>query len=303
MKRLAVFAALVALVSFFTVPVSSGAEKKFEKKFSASPGGTLTMKTDVGDVEISGAAGSEVSIEAVIRGRERDVDGFDISAWQNDGGVEVKGKSKHSRWFSWFGDSPEVRFTIKVPREYNVQIHTSGGGIVLSGLKGRAQGETSGGDLNLHDLEGPVKLETSGGRISAERLMGDIHLETSGGDIQIATITGNLDVSTSGGNIKIADVDGKVNAETSGGDVVLSVKNENKGIHAETSGGDIDILVPANISATIDASTTGGDVRCDLPVTMSGKFGESRIRGTVNGGGNAIRASTSGGNVRIRTGD
>lgn len=263
MKRLAMFTALIVFLLSFNVSFSSGAEKKFERKFSVSPGGTFTMKTDVGDVEISGATGGEVSIEAVIRGGERDVDGFDISAWQNDGGVEVKGKSKRSNWFSWFGDSPEVKFRIKVPHEYNVQVNTSGGDIVLSDLKGKVQGETSGGDLNLHDLEGPVKLETSGGRISAERLSGDIHLETSGGDIQIATIAGDLDVSTSGGNIKVGDVDGKINAETSGGDVVLRVKNENKGIHAETSGGDIDILVPANISATIDASTTGGDVRCD----------------------------------------
>ena len=301
MKRLSCSTFLILVSLFLNASLSASAEKKFEKKFPVSSGGTFTIKTDVGDVDISGTSEGEVSITALIRGSEREVDGFDISAWQNDQGVEVKGRNKHSGWFSWFGHSPDVKFTVAVPREYSVKISTSGGGISITGLKGKVEGETSGGDLNLHDLDGPVKLETSGGKISGENLAGTIHLETSGGDIQVTTVAGDIDVNTSGGNIKMGDIDGKVTAETSGGDVVVRVKNGNKGIHAETSGGNIDILVPKDVSATIDASTSGGEVRCDLPVTMSGRFSESRVRGTVNGGGNSIHAYTSGGDVRIRT--
>jgi DUF4097 and DUF4098 domain-containing protein YvlB len=300
MKRRAIFSTSIALLLFVPVALSTAAEKKFEKKYTVTPGGTLTIQTDVGDVEISGTSSSEVSIVAEIHGRQRDVDGFDISSSQGNDGVEVKGKSRRSNLFSWFGDSPEVRFRIMVPREYSSRVHTAGGDISMTNLKGRIDGETSGGDLNIREIEGAIKLETSGGNIRGEKLTGDLHMETSGGDIQIMAITGNVDVSTSGGNIKVSDVDGKIHAETSGGDVVVKAKNDNKGIYAETSGGDIDIFVPKSISATIDASTTGGEVRCDLPVTMSGRFDESRVRGTVNGGGNPIKAFTSGGDVRIK---
>ena len=301
MKRPGLCTVLIAALVCAVVTVSTSGEKKFEKKFPVSSGGTISIRTDVGDIEIAGTSEGVVSIEALVRGSEREVDGFEITASQNEQGVEVKGRNGHSGWFSWFGHSPDVKFTITVPREYNAKISTSGGNITLSELKGRMDGETSGGDLNLRDLDGPAKLETSGGRISGENLTGTIHLETSGGDIHVATVSGDIDVSTSGGNISVVDVDGKVNAETSGGDVAVRVKSSNKGVHAETSGGNIDILMPRDISATIDASTTGGDVRCDLPVTMSGRFSESRVRGTVNGGGNPIRAYTSGGDVRIRT--
>lgn len=303
MKRLITRTTSFAMLLCFAGPVLTAAEKKFEKTFSAAPGGTLTVETDVGGVEITGTTSNEVSIVATIHGRQRDVDGFDIAASQGSDGVELKGRSKRSSWFSWFGDSPDVRFTVKVPREYNARVHTAGGNISITNLKGKIGGETSGGDLNIRDIEGAITLETSGGNIHAEKLIGDLHMETSGGDIQIMSITGNVDVSTSGGNIKVNDVDGKIHAETSGGDVVVKAKNDNKGIYAETSGGNIDILVPRNISATIDASTTGGEVRCDLPVTMSGRFDESRVRGTVNGGGNPIKAFTSGGDVRIKAAD
>lgn len=303
MKRLTIYASSVVLLLLIVGAPSVAAERKFEKRFSVEAGGTITISTDVGDVEITGTSSNEVSVVADIHGRQRDVDEFDVSAWQSDKNVEVKGRSKRTRWFSWFDDSPEVKFHVMVPHEYSAHVNTSGGNITVSSMKGRIDGETSGGDLSIHDIEGAIKMETSGGNIFAEKLTGDLHMETSGGDIQILTIAGNVEVSTSGGNVKVSDVDGKIRAETSGGNIVVKAKNENKGIYAETSGGDIDIVVPKNISATIDASTTGGEVQCDLPVTMSGKFDESRIRGTVNGGGNSIRAFTSGGDVRIKTQD
>ena len=60
------------------------------------------------------------------------------------------------------------------------------------------------------------------------------------------------------------------------------------------------IAIAKSVAAMIDASTSGGDVICDLPVTVSGKISESRIKGTLNGGGELIYAHTSGGNVRIK---
>ena len=292
--------AIVALVVLI-VGSSIGADRRYEKKFSVSPGGTFTLATDVGDVEFSGTSSGEVSIVADIRGKQREVDGFDISAWQNSDGVEVKGKSNRSSWFSWFNDGLEVRYTILLPQEYGIHVNTSGGDISVRDLKGKVQGETSGGDLILRNVEGFIGLETSGGNIRAEKLTGDVHMETSGGDIQLTSVAGGVDVSTSGGNIRLSEIDGKIKGETSGGDVIVGLRGDNKGIAVETSGGDIDILVPGNISANIDASTTGGEVRCDLPVTMSGRFDESRIRGTINGGGNPIHAHTSGGDVRIKS--
>jgi DUF4097 and DUF4098 domain-containing protein YvlB len=291
----------MACLIAFSAAFAIAADKRFEKKFNVASGGTLTLNTDVGSVTISGTSTTEVEVVVEIRGRQRDIDEFDIKAEYVDKGVEVRGKNHRSGLFNWNNGDFDVRFTVKVPREYNLRMRTSGGDIEIDGVKGSAEGQTSGGDLRVRDFEGGVRLTTSGGNILAEKITGNLNMETSGGDITMSTVKGNVDVQTSGGNIKIGDVEGKVHAETSGGNVAVRVTDGNKGIFAETSGGNIDIAVPKNIAATIDASTSGGEVSCDLPITMQGKISDSKIRGTVNGGGESIHAHTSGGDIRIRT--
>ena len=289
----------VAMLCVLSAATLFAADRKFEKKFTVTSGGTFTISTDAGSVSVEGTGGSEVSILAEMQGRERDVNDFEITATQTGSGVEVTGRARRG---GWFGGSMnlDIRFTVKVPHDYNLHLNTSGGDINAATLKGDVKGETSGGNIDVKDVQGAIGLNTSGGSIHVEKVNGSINMETSGGDITIATVTGNIDVSTSGGNIRINDVDGKVRAETSGGDVQVKVRSSNKGVFAETSGGNIDIVVAKDVAATIDASTSGGAVVCDLPVTVSGRIEESRVHGTINGGGNTIHAHTSGGDVRIR---
>jgi len=291
-----------AVLVVFTADAGAS-EKKFDKKFTVSPGGTLTITTDVGSVKVIGSSSNEVSIAAEIRGRERDVNNFEVTADQSGNNVEVKGRLRKGGGWFWNSTDLDVEFVITVPHEYALRMTTSGGNLTVSDLKGMVKGETSGGDIVVGAVEGEVDLETSGGNVHAEKCKGRIHMETSGGDIRILTITGDVNVNTSGGNVKISDVEGKVRAETSGGNIVVKVIGTNKGVYAETSGGNIDIVMPKAIAANIDAATSGGEVHCDMPVTMSGRIDESRVKGTINGGGSVIYAHTSGGDVRIRAAD
>jgi DUF4097 and DUF4098 domain-containing protein YvlB len=292
---------LLACSLLFLAAIGSGAERRFEKKFSVSPGGTLTLKTDVGTVKVSGTSGNEVSVEATIRGRERQVNEFEITAEQTGKGVSVEGRAhEKGGWLFHSNDGVDVEFLVKVPDQYDLDLHTSGGDLLVGDLKGKVTGETSGGDLAVANITGNVDLHTSGGDVKADRITGELRLETSGGDVRIANSSGPVEAETSGGNVTISDVDGMVRAETSGGNVTVKVKGGNKGIHAETSGGNIEIEIPKTVGATIDASTSGGSVICDIPVTVSGRIDESRVRGPVNGGGATIFAHTSGGDVRIR---
>lgn len=278
-------------------------QQRFEKKFSVSPGGTLTLSTDVGTVKVIGGSSSEVSVVAEIRGRDRDVKNFDINASQSGNNVDVTGKMhKGGGWF-WNSVDIDVDFTVNVPREYSLKLRTSGGDIAVSQLKGSIWGKTSGGNVSVGGTVGEVDLETSGGNVEADKCTGNIRMRTSGGEIQIATVTGDLDVETSGGDVRISDVDGQVHAGTSGGSMYLKLKGANKGVHAETSGGDIEISLPKTAAANIDAGTSGGGVHFDFPVTVSGHIDESHVKGTLNGGGNMIYAHTSGGDIRFRSSD
>ena len=279
------------------------AQKRFEKKFQVSPGGTFTINTDAGSVKVVGGSSNEVSIVADIRGSQRDIDDFEITADQSGNNVDVRGKiRKGGSWF-WNSTDLDIDYTVTVPRQYAAKMHTAGGNISVSDLKGKVDGRTSGGNVSIGGTEGDVDLETSGGNVNAERCTGSLHMRTSGGELDVQTITGDVDLGTSGGNVKIRDVDGKVRAETSGGNMYVKLKGTNRGIFAETSGGDIEIVVSKGVAANIDAATSGGSVRFDFPVTISGQIDESHVRGTMNGGGNLIHAHTSGGDVHFTAAD
>ena len=292
--------AILLLVFVSMGCVSQAEEKRFEKKFPATPGGTLTLDTDLGSLAITGTTANEVSVVAEMKGKQRDIDDFNITANETKDGVEVKGTLKKKLLGIFRSSSLDVRFTVQVPQQYNLVLRTSGGSIGVATISGTVKGRTSGGSVSIRHVEGDAEMTTSGGSVNAEQGKGRLLMHTSGGSIGVTAQIGDIDVHTSGGSISLTDVDGRIQASTSGGGVRVTLAGSNKGIHVESSGGNVDIVLPKDVDADLDLETSGGHVQSDIPVTVKGKMEESELRGTVNGGGNLIWAHTSGGNVSVR---
>jgi DUF4097 and DUF4098 domain-containing protein YvlB len=72
--------------------------------------------------------------------------------------------------------------------------------------------ETSGGGIVAKNCTGKIKLETSGGGLQLDNLNGTISANTSGGGIRGNSITGELITSTSGGGIDLRQMDCSLNA-------------------------------------------------------------------------------------------
>jgi len=283
-------------------------ERVFDKKFSAASAGTLTVETDTGAVSISGSDSHEVVVHAVLRGSRSAVADFAITADSTQDGVTVHGRRSSTNWLdlSWlFDHSLELHYTIQVPHEYHVQLHTSGGNVELHDLNGNVKIRTSGGNVFITAINGEVQIHTSGGNIRGEQLSGDIRVGTSGGDIKLDSIRGSVEAHTSGGNARLVGIDGKLRAETSGGDVHAELAGTNRGVDLHTSGGDVTVTVPKQFAADLDARASGGDVDCDLPLTSTDSApGKHRhgSHGTLNGGGNPLVLRTSGGDIEIHAG-
>jgi len=290
------FRFLVILPVWFAASAAFAAPKSFDQRFNAPPGGHLTLDTDVGSVAIVGHDTHEIVIHADMS----DSDHLDVTAVQNSLGVTVIGRVKGRSWFDRLDlTATHVRFTIDVPRDYPVQIQTSGGGLDVRKLTASVAGRTSGGAITLQDVVGSISVHTSGGSISAERINGPTELRTSGGSIEIVDSTGDLDVRTSGGSIDLNSVEGKVKAVTSGGSVHAAVR-VNRGVLLTTSGGTITLLLPQNVPASIDAQTSGGRAQSELPLSGTELAERSHLRGTLNGGGEQIFLRTSGGSINVR---
>lgn len=292
------------LAATFATSAALAGESTYDKTVNAPPGGQLTFDSDVGSVSVAGGDTREVVVHADLEGSESFLRRLHITAEQTPSGVTVSARVDTGwlDWFDWFDfGSTEARFTVQVPRDYPVDIRTSGGSLAMRDLNAAVQARTSGGGIVLQNVTGRVYVHTSGGGIRAERVDGPAELSTSGGPIAVVDSTGDLDLHTSGGGIRIQDDDGKVDAHTSGGGIRAELRS-NRGVSLGTSGGSITLLLPQDARGSIDARTSGGSISCDFPITTTDLSGGDHVHGTIGGGGPAITLHTSGGSIHIERG-
>ena len=198
------YRALAILGCALATAPSFAAEKTFEQRFNAPTGGQLTLDADVGSVAIVGRDSRELVVHADMEGSDDFLANLSVSAVQSATGVTVTERVAHWGFSNWFESGPQrVRFTIEVPRDYPVDLHTSGGSIKVAHCTGDLDVKTSGGPIRLEDIDGKVTARTSGGGITAQvRSNRGISLETSGGGITLvlpANARASIDAHTSGG--------------------------------------------------------------------------------------------------------
>ena len=276
------------------------AQKTFDQHFAALPGGKLTLDAEVGSVVVVGRDGGDVTVHADLSGSGEFVARMQITAAQSSDGVTVTGRATTRPWLDWlfeFGNN-KVLYTIQVPRDYPVNLHTGGGRLDVRHLNASLHGTTSGGSVTIQDVSGSISARTSGGHIDASQLNGPTVLHTSGGSIEVADATGDLDLHTSGGSIHLERIDGKVQASTSGGTVEAKVLT-NRGLSLVTAGGSIALQLPASVHGSIDAHTSGGHARSEIPLSKTEIASGNELRGALNGGGEPIFLRTSGGSIHV----
>lgn len=216
----------------------------------------------------------------------------------------------------------------------DVKVETSGGSISIRSANGLTHAETSGGSIDVGTIKAAAYLDTAGGSIRATQIGGDLTAETAGGNIDIGDVAGIAKLSTAGGSIRLGSAGGRVDADTAGGSIkLMQVKGGAKAETAggpifvefvgsksafsesrlETSAGDIVVVLPSNLGVTVRAAIEtahGHRIRSDfseLKITSEGEGdypGAKTIwaEGAINGGGPALKASTTIGNIEFRKG-
>lgn len=305
---------LVCLLAFGLFAVAPAAlhakiTRTVEKTFVVQPGGNLRALTQGGNIEVTSADVAEVRVTAkqVFRAStEAEADEIakklELNFTQQGNDVVAEAKLERS---GWFGTTPVVvNFSVVVPRQFNLDLATSGGDIAVGSVRGTLKARTSGGDLKFAKIDGSIEGKTSGGNISLEEGTAQATLSTSGGNIRVKRAGGPTKVSTSGGDIQIDSVAQLTSAATSGGDVVATLTEAPaQDVSLSSSGGDIKVTLPKSAAFRLDAGTSGGSVDATgLTITIEkGGAGKSRLVGAVNGGGPVLKLRTSGGDITVRT--
>ena len=296
MNRLGTLWITVAALSLLALASPAAAESRIEKTLELQPGGHFTLESEVGSVTVTGA--SRPGARIVVTSERDDLNSeLEITFTNSPGWASVTARRKNE---SFWSHGLSVHFEIEVPTETRTEIHTGGGGISISGLRGAADAKTSGGPIEVAGLIGNLEAYTSGGPIRVREVTGNAQVGTSGGPIDVEALDGNLKAHTSGGGIRINRVSGYVEAKTSGGPIHATYSPGNRhGGELDTSGGPIEVAIDPSANLNLDASTSGGSVSSDLPVRVVGTVSPSRMQGSIGAGGEELRLHTSGGSIHI----
>jgi DUF4097 and DUF4098 domain-containing protein YvlB len=253
------FAVAVSIIVSALIFLSISQAKPVNEKetFKVKSGGTLYLESDSGSVDVQ--SHGKDTVEVLVKMKGDDADSFNVTYEQDGNDIKIEGERDRS----FFNRSSNVRFIIKIPSKYNVDLDTGGGSIELS------------------DLNGTVQAHTSGGSISLGRIKGDVKVKTSGGSIRVEEVAGNINAHTSGGSIK-----------------AMISKQPTDDCRLTTSGGSVTAYLLPSIKVDLSASTSGGRVRSEF--TVNGSVSKRSIQGEINGGGPDLVLKTSGGSVNIK---
>lgn len=245
----------------------AAADSVIERTLAASNGERISIDLRPGgSVTIHGWSQSQVRLRAVLSGnqlRETRVM-FDRTA----NGIELRAVVDYSGNNYVNSNS----FELWVPRKFDVQMSSAGGGIAIDNVEGRFAGNTGGGEITLDNVSGDASLTTGGGEVTVTNSNLNGSVTTGGGKALVTNTSGNVSVTSGSGPVirdrvgqsstRVYGVDGKVisgggySYNSAGGDIRLeSVPN---GGSFNTGGG---AIVIGSVGGPASFSTGGGDVK------------------------------------------
>lgn len=304
----------------------SAMTETIKKSFPVSPGGSLTVKSSIGTVEVQAVDTNNVNIELIRqikaandRERERIINDLQLDFVHKGSDVEVLVKLPEE--WDW-ERIKKVRLDMKItiPLAYNVKVRTVGV-IQTNDLQGNVELASSGFPLTIGNVRGVVDLSSSGGQINARDVNGPATVSSDGGSIRIGNIDGDFSVRSSGGSINAGRVDGSVTAHSAGGPIrIAEVTNAIKAITQGggvstyisrqpqsdssfvTLGGSVNLRLAENVRLTLEADVATGSVLSDFPLPKR-EPSSSIVRGDINGGGPQLIVRTAAGSLTLRKWD
>lgn len=304
------FTAVVLTVTVLAAQART--ERVVEKTFPVSGTGTLRLETHGGSIQVLPSNDSVVRITARQKVRadrddeaDRLLEKLELTFEQNGDDVRAVAKYESHPLGFHSGSWPPVQvdFVATVPASFATELRTSGGGITVGDLTGKANARTSGGSIKLGRMGGEVSARTSGGGITVAEARGPAEVRTSGGSIKVGRVAAPAKLSTSGGSITIEAVEGALDARTSGGSIRAGITGSlQEGCTLSTAGGSVQVTVDQKAAFQLDASSSGGGVNAKglaLTLEKSGRE-RNRLAGAVNGGGPPLKLRASGGGISIR---
>jgi hypothetical protein len=316
------------LLALTALPHAAALATSTNRTFTVASSGHLIINADRGAITVATADTNTLSV-TVDRSVKWASDekaqelfaAHELNFTQTGNTVTVKARlPKSTALWNRTISNLDVKYTVTVPKKFDLTLSTAGGSIHVDDLAGQLKLDTAGGSIHVGQIEGSVKADTAGGSIHIASATGPVEADTAGGSIKLGRMGGPVKADTAGGSIRIAAAAGPVHADTSGGSIELSdvagpVTADVSGgsitarfIAAPTgesvldcTGGSVTVYLAQKLGFTLDAQSVGGRVACDLAVESDRKPSRTSLKGQINGGGAPLKLRAVGGGITVRS--
>jgi len=238
----------------------------------------LSVKTDKGDVTVSGISG-------------------DVGITDMTGDVDVRGTAGDVNVEMHKGD---------------VKVSGTKGDVKVSGKGGEIEVNDTAGSVTVEgDFYGPVRADkavkgvrmvSSKTDLTLSALAG--HMETSSGNMDIVDAPGNLSLRTRDSEINVENPGGKVNIDNRNASISVRFSSAPKeDVQITNSSSEIALTVPGSASFEIAADCRNCEISSEFPGLSASKTesGDSHLAGKYGSGkGPKITLKTSYGNISLR---
>lgn len=128
----------------------------------------------------------------------------------------------------------------------------------------------------------------------------DVRFVAVNGPVDLSGLAGRITAETTNGAIHARDISGPIEASTTNGGVEVELARlAEPGVKLESTNGGIALWLPADARGTISASVTNGSISAERLSLEPTESTRRRLEARLNGGGPAIRISTTNGSIEI----
>lgn len=200
------------------------------------------------------------------------------------------------------GHGRETEFTLTVPKDAHIEVHTVEGRISVEGTTGRIDAHSVKGfvrviggrnAIEVGSVEGGVELSGARGRVEASSVNEFVSLRDVVGDIEATTVNGPV-------TLERCDTRSLEASSVNGAIVFQGPIHPDGWYRVETHNGTIDLTIPQNASATISAFTYNGDFEADFPVTVTEAAPGKATTFTLGSGDAQIELETFNGSIVLK---
>ncbi len=235
----------------------------YERTYTLSPGGTISVSNVSGDISVVGHTGSNIHVTAYREGRDKDM----VEIEDQSTADSIVLRARYPRDGGRYDAS--VRFVLQVPRGSHYRFDSI---------------TTVSGDVSITDVAGEIDAKSVSGDVEVKQCEGGIHAATVSGDVTVLNSVGGVTARSVSGDLEVAIADTEGARELS----------------FTTTSGDVAVRVPAQLDADVQLSTFSGSLATDFPLTVEERENHGKKAfGILGSGAVRLKATSLSGSVRL----